>query len=64
MFMNEYEDSEQSHERRCRICDGLVETSVQLVCDDCDRQDTEEMEREAEIEEFFPADEEQGGDKV
>jgi hypothetical protein len=37
------------NEHRCRVCDGPVETPVQIVCDECKRRDTEEMEREMEF---------------
>jgi len=50
MFGDEYRDGKSNRrEYRCRVCDGLVETPVQLVCDECDRRDTEEMEREQEL---------------
>jgi len=53
MFEDEYKDSELSRrEYRCRVCDGPVGLPIQLVCDECDRRDTEEMERE---EEFYSA---------
>jgi len=53
MFEDEYKDGKSSRrEYRCRVCDGPVELSIQLVCDECDRRDSEEMERE---EEFYSA---------
>ena len=53
MFEDEYKDGKSDRrEYRCRVCDGPVELSIQLVCDECDRRDSEEMERE---EEFYSA---------
>lgn len=53
MFEDEYKDGKSNRrEYRCRVCDGPVELSIQLVCDECDRRDAEEMERE---EEFYSA---------
>ena len=50
MFEDEYKDGKSScREYRCRVCDGPVELSIQLVCDECDRRDSEEMEREEEF---------------
>jgi len=47
MFEDEYKDGKSSRrEYRCRVCDGPVELSIQLVCDECDKRDTEEMKRE------------------
>jgi len=49
MFEDEYRDGKSSRcEYRCRVCDGPVKP-VQLVCDECDRRDTKEMERDAEL---------------
>ncbi len=53
MFEDEYKDGKSGRrEYRCRVCDRPVELSIQLVCDECDRRDSEEMERE---EEFYSA---------
>jgi len=50
MFEDEYKDGKSGRrEYRCRVCDGPVELSIQLVCDECDRRDSEEMEREEEF---------------
>jgi hypothetical protein len=37
------------NEHRCRVCDGPLESPVQIVCNECNRRDTEEMEREMEF---------------
>ena len=49
MFGDEYKDGELNHRKyRCKVCDGPLEP-IQLVCDECDRRNTEEMEREQEF---------------
>lgn len=59
MFEDEYKEGKTNHhEYRCRVCDGPLGLPVQLVCDKCDRRNTEEMEREAELYEGFLVDEE------
>ena len=51
-------DEQYNRPDRCRVCDGPLESPVQLVCNECNRWDTEEMEREIELYEVFLADEE------
>ena len=53
MFEDEYKDGKSSRrEYRCRVCDGPVELPIQLVCEECDKRESEEMEME---EEFYSA---------
>ena len=50
MFEDEYKDGKSSRrEYRCRVCDGPVELSIQLVCDECDKRESEEMQMEQEF---------------
>ena len=50
MFEDEYKDGKSSpREYRCRGCDGPVELSIQLVCDECDKRESEEMQMEQEF---------------
>ena len=50
MFEDEYKDGKSSRcEYRCRVCDGPVELSIQLVCDECDKRESEEMQMEQEL---------------
>ena len=59
MFGDEYKDGKSSRrEYRCTVCDGPVELSIQLVCDECNRRDSEEMEREQEFYSALPGIEE------
>ena len=61
MFREEYKDGKSNRrEYRCRACDGPLELAFQLVCDECDRRDTEEMEREQEFYSAWPGIEEPG----
>lgn len=50
MFEDEYKDGKSSRrEYRCRVCDGPVKLTIQLVCNECDKRDTEEMQMEQEF---------------
>ena len=50
MFEDEYKDGKSSRrEYRCRVCDRPVELSIQLVCDECDKRESEEMQMEQEF---------------